>query len=115
VFSKEVQQAIGEELERGFSARSAGNEGRARVCARRAAGAALREFSRLTGQGRSDVATGSAYDLLSAVQDLEQIPLAVKEAARYLITKVDENHRLPGDIDLLQQARVLADELEKLV
>jgi hypothetical protein len=115
VFSKEVQQAVRDELERGFFARTAGNEGKARVCARRAAGVALREYLRLSGAYENVSGPGSAYDLLGAVQRIEKIPLSVKEAARKLLLTVNEDHNLPIQVDLLEEARGLVDELEKLL
>jgi hypothetical protein len=115
VFSKEIQQIIRGELERGLFAREAGNEGKARVCARRAAGTALREYFHLTGELGQAGGSRSAYDLLSAVQYSEPIPLNAKEAARRLLLTVDEDHNLPIQADLLEEARVLADELEKLL
>ena len=49
------------EFERAEAARANGNEGQARVCARRAAGIAIREYYARRGQS---VHTPSAYDLL---------------------------------------------------
>lgn len=115
MFSKVVQQAIQDELERGLLARNAGNEGKARVCARRAAGTALREYLRLSGQFGRAAGSSSAYDLLSVVQHMEKIPLSVKEAARRLLLTVDEDHNLPIRADLLEEARGLVDELGKLL
>ena len=115
MFSNEVRQAIREELERGRLAQNEGNEGRARVCARRAAGAALREYLRLSGWNGYYAGSNSAYDLLGAVQNLEHIPPGGKESARRLLLKVDEDHNLPVQVNLLVEARELADELEKLV
>jgi hypothetical protein len=115
VFSNETRLAILEELERGQSARITGNEGRARVCARRAAGVALREYLQVSGQNLRFTQTASALELLRAVQEFELFPLTVKEAAQNLVMKVDENHHLPDRLDLLSDARLLIDELEKLV
>lgn len=109
MFRAEVKQKIEEELARGLAARSEGFEGRARVCARRAAGAAVREFLELQGL---PVPGPSAYDLLAALQEMPGPSEAVRRAAGNLITRVDESYALPIDADLLAEARWLANELE---
>ena len=109
MFREEVKQKIEEELARGLAARVSGFEGRARVCARRAAGAAVREY--LTQRGLALPGPG-AYDLLAALQDLPGASDAVRRAAGNLLTRVDETYALPIDVDLLAEARWLAAELE---
>ena len=111
MFSQEVGRIIEEELGRGLEARAALNEGRARVCARRAAGAAVREYFRLIGAPGE----GSAYDLLGVLAGMGAVPARAKVAAVYLLAKVDVDHNLTVDADLLAQARTLAQELEQLV
>ncbi len=98
-----------QELLKGQEARRAGFEGRARVCARRAAGAVIRAYL-----ARRDLpAPGSgAYDLLIHFQTLPDIPARAREAAQRLAMRVDEDFRLPGEIDLLDEARQLAQGLE---
>lgn len=115
MFSQDARRAIEEELGRGEAARLAGNEGRARVCARRAAGIALRETLGAADTERISSRTASAYDLLRAVQDLETIPARAKAAASNLLARVDEHHNLPAEMDLLQEVRNLIEELERLV
>jgi hypothetical protein len=109
MFRPEVKGKIAGELARGDAARRAGFEGRARVCARRAAGEAIREYLALRGlepPGRS------AYDLLALLQDLSDAPPAARQAAGALLARVDENFSLPVDTDLLAEAGRLARELE---
>lgn len=92
------------ELERAEAARAAGNEGRARVCARRAAGMAARDF--LT---RREVRLRSA-SACDALRDLEQFPgLAphLKQAALHLTMRVTAEFALPVEVDLLAEARKL--------
>ena len=60
------QTQIEAEFERAEQARARGNEGQARVCARRAAGIAVREY--LTRSGIRPPST-SAYDLLNLVKE----------------------------------------------
>lgn len=111
MFRAEVKQKIEAELTQGLAARAGGFEGRARVCARRAAGAAVREYLEL--QGLS-VTSPSAYDLLAALQEMPGISDAVRQAASHLLIRVDETYALPIDADLLADARWLANELENL-
>jgi len=96
------------EFERANSARAGGNEGQARVCARRAAGIAIREYYARRGY---QIRTPSAYDLLQMLVDEPQLSPAVKQAAKYLILRVNEEFKLPVDVDLLDEARKLCDEL----
>ena len=108
MFSNEARTAIEAELDRGRRARADGFEGRARVCARRAAGAAVREFFRLSGIS----ANGSAHELLQRVEGQVEISPRAKQSAALLLTRVDEEFRLADGVDLLQEARALANELE---
>ena len=111
MFSEDVNAQIASELSNAEAARAAGNEGKARVCARRAAGAAVREYLRLTGQS----AQGSAYELLGQIQAQTVISQQVKQAAEYLRLKVDTDYTLPEQIDLILEARILAQGLEQVV
>lgn len=109
MFRSAAKTKIAEELARGEAARQAGLEGRARVCARRAAGAAIREYLDLRGlipQG------GSAYDLLAGFQQMPETPADWREVAEALLVRVDESFSLPAQVDLLAQARWLAEQLE---
>jgi hypothetical protein len=109
VFRMEAKAKISEELARGEAARQAGLEGRARVCARRAAGAAIREYLELRGL----TAPGSsAYDLLAFVQGMPGVSPEIRQVAGRLLTRVDESFTLPVEVDLLADARWLAQELE---
>jgi len=61
------QTEIEAEFEKAEGARRRGNEGQARVCARRAAGIAIREY--LTRRGARPLII-SAYDLLKLVKEV---------------------------------------------
>jgi len=111
MFSDEVRVQVNNELAAAETARAGGNEGKARVCARRAAGAAAREYLRLSGQETA----GSGYEMLGILAGLAGVPRRAVEAAQFLRLKVDANYQLPVQIDLLHEARVLAQELERLV
>ena len=98
------------EFERAIAARERGNEGQARVCARRAAGIAIREYYARRGQ---TVRTSSAYDLLNLLEKEPHLPPELKQAAVYLTLRVTEEFKLPVDVDLLDEARKLCDGLLK--
>ena len=65
----------------------AGNEGKARVCARRAAGLAIRYYFQNTDQ--HDYARDAVRALRRMVED-ESVPEAVRRAARRLAAKAKE-------------------------
>ena len=96
------------EFERAEAARVRGNEGQARVCARRAVGIAIREYYARRGQV---VRTPSAYDLLQLLSKESYLSPDIKQAAAYLTLRVTEEFKLPIDVDLLAEARKLCDGL----
>jgi len=96
------------EFERAKAARARGNEGQARVCARRAAGIAIREYYARQGQ---TVRTPSAYDLLQLLADDPHLSPYLKQAATYLTLRVTEEFKLPVDVDLLDEAHKLYEGL----
>ena len=95
---------IQSEFERAETARMRGNEGQARVCARRAAGIAIREYYTRRGQ---TVRTPSAYDLCKLLAEEPYLPPDLKQAAGYLILRVTDEFNLPVEVDLLDEARKL--------
>ncbi len=97
-----------QEFARAADARARGNEGQARVCARRAAGIAAREYYARRGQ---PVRTPSAYDLLHNIAEEPDLSPEIKQAAAYLTMRVTEEFTLPVDVDLVDQARKLTDGL----
>jgi len=102
------KEKLDHEFEQAQLARAQGNEGKARVCARRAAGIAIREY--YARQGRS-VHTESAYDLLKMFSEEPNISPDLKQSATYLTLRVTEEFKLPVEVDLLVQARKLCDRL----
>ena len=102
------KEKLQKEFERGEDARTRGNEGQARVCARRAAGIAIREY--YVRRGHS-VRTPSAYDLLQHLADEPHLSPDLKQAAAYLTIRVTEEFKLPVDVDLLDEARKLCEGL----
>jgi len=102
------KEKLQKEFERAEFARVHGNEGQARVCARRAAGIAIREYYARRGQ---TVRTSSAYDLLNLLKEEPHLSPELKQAAIYLTLRVTEEFKLPVDADLLDEARKLCDGL----
>lgn len=102
------QLQIAREFDRAEKARQAGNEGQARVCARRAAGIAIREY---LGRRGLPARNPSAYELLGLLTDLPDAPPDAKQAAVMLTLRVTESFTLPVDVDLLEEARRLCKSL----
>jgi HEPN domain-containing protein len=100
--------ALQREFEMAENARARGNEGQARVCARRAAGIALRETFRRRGMAAR---SSSAYDLLGEFMGLDETPADLREIAGYLTLRVTEEFKLPLEVDLVEEARTLCERL----
>ena len=104
------KNVINAELERAKAARLAGNEGQARVCARRAAGLAARIFL-----SRHEVwhfepdqhtaRSASAYETLRTLAMFPGLAPDLKQAAVHLTMRVNEEFHLPAGIDLIEEAR----------
>ena len=95
---------IEDELAQGRAAQAAGIPGRARVCARRAAGLALKAWFQARDGGQWG---GDAMRQLKRVQAEPAAPEAVRAAAERLTTKVDHDHALPFDNDPLVDAELI--------
>ena len=107
---KDWQSEMQAEFERAGQARTRGNEGQARVCARRAAGIAAREYFTRRGER---IRTPSAYDLLNRLAEEQSLSAELRQSARYLTLRVNEEFKLPVNVDLVAEARKLCDELLK--
>jgi hypothetical protein len=102
------QERFESELQRGEQARLEGNEGMARVCARRAAGVVVNEYLQRRGGEQRSL---SAYDHLRALAALPGIEPDVLEAVERLLVRITPEHTLPVDADLLSEARRLRSRL----
>jgi len=98
------RDGLAAEFSHAESARARGNEGQARVCARRAAGIAIREYLARRGTRPS---TASAYDLLNLLKDDPQLSPDLKPILDHLTLRVTEEFKLPVQADLLVEARQL--------
>jgi len=104
------QEKLQKEFQLAEQARARNNEGQARVCARRAAGIAIREH--LTRRGIRPPST-SSYDLLNLLKDDPLLSSDLKLIADHLTLRVTEEFKLPVDADLVAEARTLCNELLK--
>ncbi len=106
----DLQTQIKVEFDRAEQAHAKKNEGQARVCARRAAGLAIREY--LTHK-EAYIPNTSAYDLLNLLKEDQLLPSDLKLIADHLTVRVTEEFKLPVDADLIAEARILCDWLLK--
>jgi hypothetical protein len=95
---------IQEELLLAKQSREEGNEGRARVCARRAAGAAAQGYLLRAGYGDR---AGNVLESLQAMKQTLILPERVEQAIDSLLLKVDPDYNLPLDVDLISEAETV--------
>ncbi len=84
------------------------NQGKMRVCARRAAGISIREYLKERGIAPPSV---SAYDLLKYLEEMGDTPPDLRQASAYLRLRVTEEFRLPIEIDLVAEAKKIVSSL----
>jgi hypothetical protein len=102
------QDAIEQELAKALEGCQGGNDGLARVCARRAVAlAALHwaEARHLPGW------QGDAMHQLRQIEGETTFPMPVRNAAQRLLTKVTEQAQLPMTRDPITDARIILDHL----
>jgi hypothetical protein len=104
----DIHSQVDLELEHARAARLAGNKGQARVCARRAAGLAARDF--LTHQ-RVPLHRLSAMDALHALAEFPGLDPELVTAAFHLTIRVTDKFTLPVDADLIVDAHLLCEKL----
>ena len=104
----DLKTQLSKEFEKAQQARINKNEGQARVCARRAAGIAIREY--LTRNG-TQVPSMSAYDLINLLKEDALLPPDMKLIVDHLTVRVTEEFEIPIDADLVAEARILCDWL----
>lgn len=106
------QEKLQKEFDLAEQARARNNAGQARVCARRAAGIAIREY--LACQGIRPPST-SAIDLLNLIKADPLLASDLKLIIDHLTLRVTEDFKLPVNVDLIAEARILCDELTKQI
>lgn len=85
-----------------------GNIGLSRVCARRAAGLAVRDF--LVNHGYQ-VLSSNNFELMKYPDPRKYLPEIVNLPLDHLTMSVDMDHNLPPGIDLIQDAEFVINEL----
>ena len=105
-------EQIGKELAAARDALNIGNDGKARVCARRAAGQAITWFiSRNTRQGWG----ADAMNQLHHLKDDQSFPQEVRDAAMRLTTKISERFTYPFTTSPIEDARLIIDSITFLM
>lgn len=99
---------IQRELKAAQEARRNGNEGMARVCARRAAGWAIGVRFK---DDLSPGATTNAFLLLAWLKEQETIDEPLRAAADRLTTRITEDHELPHPEDPLEDAAYIVEAM----
>jgi hypothetical protein len=102
--SSKWQNAFEAEMAAAETARQAGKEARARVCARRAAGVVLGEYFQRSGIAPTGT---SAYDLLKQLQDVPGLPPLVAQIGAHFLLRATPEFTLPIPVDLIAEARWL--------
>ncbi len=103
---EEVVDQIHREFEIAAEAQKAGNDGMVRVCARRAAGAAIGHW--LSTHPEKNWGA-DAMNRLRNVQHDETVPAHVGDAAVRLTTKITEQFRSPFPTDPVTDSRIIID------
>lgn len=101
------QERFQSEKEAALSARQSGNEGKARVCARRALGVLAAAW--LTDKGVT--VPENAIECIRLLGDLPQTDAAVREMAASFLERVDTQKSLPSGVDLLVLLESLQERL----
>lgn len=102
------EQQFQEEINLAKKARASGNEGMARVCARRAAGIVAGEFL----QNHYHIDLGpNAIDQLRYLASNPEVPDIIRSTAEHFLVRVLPDHSFPIDADLIADAYWLKDKL----
>jgi hypothetical protein len=88
-----------EEITKARQAREAGNEGMARVCARRAAGVLIQEY--IAQQGIQTRQT-NILDLIQTVSDFDGVPSQARDLLEHFSRRVEPGGELSPEIDLIE-------------
>jgi len=96
------------EIEMAVAARASGNEGKARVCARRAAGIIVGEYLRRQGVQISDP---SAYNRLRTLLTQRDLPPDIRSVVEHMLIRVTPDQQLPVNADLIAEAQWLKTRL----
>lgn len=92
------------ELDKARSARANGNEGMARVLARRSAGLSIRAFLQQKNEALSNL---SLNKLIKEESVRNLLPPIIHKELDRLCMRVDVNYHLPGNMDLINDAQTI--------
>ncbi len=97
-------EQIETELQASYQFKEKGEGGKSRVCARKAAGLALRYWLQSTQPTHAVISPFKAIELFFTQPG---IPTEIHTASAYLLQKVDTDYHFPEEIDLIQEAQKL--------
>jgi hypothetical protein len=100
------------ELEKAYETRQNGNEGMARVLARRAAGMCIREYLGLIGFDQQRL---SLNTLIKDVEVRKHLPDELQDPLDRLSTRVGMDFQFPVDYDLLLDSKKVIEKLTILM
>jgi HEPN domain-containing protein len=106
--SSQAKESIDKEFATGRYARSIGNDGMVRVCARRAAGIAISYWlEQNPRQGRGL----DAMSLLRNLQNDESMPRNIRDAAMRLTTRITGQFTSPFSTDPIDDSKIIINHL----
>lgn len=104
----ELFEKIHRELVHAEKAQLEGKAGLSRVCARRAAGLAVRAY--LSSHGYSSHSENN-FELMLQADPRSVLPVSIHNALDHLTMSVDLDHNLPAGINLIEDAKSIIREL----
>jgi len=104
----EWKRLFDEEMRQAEKARFDKNEGRARVCARRAAGILIGAYLSRRKIPKPGI---SVIERFRVLENLPDISTETKQIIHHLLLRVDHEHTLPAAVDLIVEVRQLEQEL----
>ncbi|MFC2028447.1 hypothetical protein ACFLTX_00805 [Chloroflexota bacterium] len=107
---KQIKQ-IESELIKAEKALQEGNAGQSRVCARRAAGLAIRGYLQ---QVKRTNPNESFLELLQSFTNLNDLPADIRKSANNLSMQVSKSFGLPKGVDLIEDAQEIIKYLSNL-
>ena len=102
-----LQETLTNEIKSAVAAREAGNEGKARVCARRAVGWAIKEYLR---EQNETLVTSSAYEFIKYLRNQPDTRADMRQVLDHFLQRVekdspDEDSYWPLEVDLIDEAK----------
>ena len=105
------REEVEQELAKAATGLREGNDGLARVCARRAVALGAQAWGK---RGSRKAWPADAMNQLRKIQEEETFPLWVREAAQRLLTKATQRDQAPVSKDPIADARLILAHLDQL-